>query len=95
MVWPVTEIIDTGNGPTPINNASATANPFYAIPSGFRPIGVVRTAVWSQDTSKFWRLEIGSNAEVSNYNTHAAGTFVYFHASWLTSNSWPASLPGS
>ncbi len=30
-----------------------------------------------------------------SYNTHAAGTFIYFQVTYLTNDPWPSSLPGT
>ena len=80
-----------------VNNTSATADTFYTVPYGFRPVGIARETVWSQDAAKFWRFEIPSSgeAQIVSYNTHAAGTFAYLQTTWSTNDPWPSSLPGT
>lgn len=81
-----------------LNNQAATANQFYSIPQGFRPISqATRVLAQTTDPAKFSRMEfIGSSASVAAFNTHPAGTYTYFHASWITPSSpWPATLPGT
>ena len=80
-----------------VNNTSATADTFYTVPYGFRPVGIATETVWSQDAAKFWRFEIPSSgeAQIVSYNTHAAGTFAYLQTTWSTNDPWPSSLPGT
>lgn len=80
------------------SKASTTGVGIYTLPSGFRctPVDVYSKfgATSTSDDVAEWFV-IAANHTLSAKYTLMTGTTLYLHGSWLTTDAWPSSLPGS
>jgi hypothetical protein len=81
------------------NSVTATAHELFAagaIPTGFRPTNWIVPGVGTRDAMVEAALAgLSVAAGGSAHYSVPDGSYYYFEASWVTTDTWPSSLPGS
>jgi len=76
-----------------VSAAAATAQTLYTLPSGFRAATWEYLPVLSDTSGTTKACELGAGGSIRIYS-YATGAH-YLSFSWLTTNPWPSSLPGT
>lgn len=79
-----------------LSGAGKSANTFLNIPVGFRPTGPVLTVQPIIDGGiPAWKQLVINGGATNTLECDAASAFMYGRGTWLTSDPWPTTLPGT